>query len=152
MKRTNTHVWWNILRNHCFSYSYGSVRKIYFVFNHAMMTSSDGNIFRVTGLFCGEFTGHRWIPLTNVSDAELWCFLCDCTNVWVNNRYTGGLRRHYVYCDVTVKARCKKCARALMTTEAHLTEKLPTKIHLRHQGFSNTTSDWLAAALPTNAS
>ena len=28
----------------------------------AMMTSSDGNIFRVTGHLCGEFTGHRWIP------------------------------------------------------------------------------------------
>ena len=27
-----------------------------------MMTSSNGNIFRVTGLLCGEFTGPRWIP------------------------------------------------------------------------------------------
>ena len=27
-----------------------------------MMTSSNGNIFRVTGLLSGEFTGHRWIP------------------------------------------------------------------------------------------
>ena len=24
---------------------------------------------------CGEFTGHRWIPLTKARDAELWCFL-----------------------------------------------------------------------------
>ena len=24
---------------------------------------------------CGEFTGHRWIPHTKASDAELWCFL-----------------------------------------------------------------------------
>ena len=29
-----------------------------------MMTSSNGNIFRVTGFLCGEFTGHRWIPRT----------------------------------------------------------------------------------------
>ena len=29
-----------------------------------MMTSSNGNIFRVTGLLCGEFTGYRWIPRT----------------------------------------------------------------------------------------
>ena len=36
-----------------------------------MMTSSDGYIFRVTGISCGEFTGHRWIPLTKASDAEL---------------------------------------------------------------------------------
>ena len=35
------------------------------------MTSSDGNICRVTGHLCGEFTDHRWIPLTKASDAEL---------------------------------------------------------------------------------
>ena len=40
-----------------------------------MMTSSSGNIFRVTGPLCGEFTGQRWIPLTKASDAELWYFL-----------------------------------------------------------------------------
>ena len=40
-----------------------------------MMTSSNGNIFRVTGPLCGEFTGHRWIPHAKGSDAELWCFL-----------------------------------------------------------------------------
>ena len=36
----------------------------------------NGNIFRVTGPLCGEFTGHRWIPITKASNAELWCFLC----------------------------------------------------------------------------
>ena len=36
-------------------------------------TSSDGNIFRVTGPLWGEFTGDRWIPRTKASDAELWC-------------------------------------------------------------------------------
>ena len=40
-----------------------------------MMTSSNGNILRVTGLLCEKFTGRRWIPLTQASDAELWCFL-----------------------------------------------------------------------------
>ena len=39
------------------------------------MTSSNGSIFRVTGPLCGEFTGHRWFPLTMASDADLWCFL-----------------------------------------------------------------------------
>ena len=29
----------------------------------SMMTSSNGNIFRVTGHLCGEFTGDRWIPV-----------------------------------------------------------------------------------------
>ena len=40
-----------------------------------MMTSSNGNIFRVTGHLCGEFIGPRWIPRTKASDAELWCLL-----------------------------------------------------------------------------
>ena len=40
-----------------------------------MMTSSNGNICRVTGHLCGEFTGRRWIPCTKASDAVLWCFL-----------------------------------------------------------------------------
>ena len=38
-----------------------------------MMTSSNGNIYRVTGHLYGEFTGPRWIPHTKASDAELWC-------------------------------------------------------------------------------
>ena len=41
----------------------------------SMMTSSNGNIFRVTGHLCGEFTGPRWIPRTKASVAELWCLL-----------------------------------------------------------------------------
>ena len=51
------------------------------IFPH-MMTSSNGNIFRVTGPLCGEFTGYRWIPLTKASDAELWCFLWSAS--WIN--------------------------------------------------------------------
>ena len=34
-----------------------------------MMTSSNGNIFRVTGNLHGEFPGPRWIPHTKASDA-----------------------------------------------------------------------------------
>ena len=39
-----------------------------------MVMSPNGNIFRVTGHLCGEFTGHRWIPRTKAYDVELWCF------------------------------------------------------------------------------
>ena len=44
--------------------------------------------FRVTGYLCGEFTGHRWIPCTKASDAELgWFFFyLRLNNGWVNNR------------------------------------------------------------------
>ena len=41
----------------------------------SMMTSSNGNIFRVTDHLCGEFTGPRWIPSTKASDAEFWYIL-----------------------------------------------------------------------------
>ena len=34
------------------------------------MMSSNGNIFRVTGSLCGEFTGDRWIPLTKASTTQ----------------------------------------------------------------------------------
>ena len=33
------------------------------------MASTNGNIFRVTGHLCGEFTDHQWIPRTKASDA-----------------------------------------------------------------------------------
>ena len=61
-----------------------------------MMTSSNGNIFRITGLLCGEFTGHWRIPRTKASDAELWSF------GWVNNREAGDLRCHHAHYDAIV--------------------------------------------------
>ena len=69
-----------------------------------MMTSSNGNIFRVTGPLYGEFTSHRWIPLTKASDAELWCFLWSAPWIsgWVNNREAGNLRHHRAHYDVIV--------------------------------------------------
>ena len=71
---------------------------------YRMMTSSNGNMFRVTGHLCGEFTGHRWIPLTKASDAELLMFslICAWIHGWVNNRDAGDLRLHRAHYDVTV--------------------------------------------------
>ena len=64
--------------------------------------SSNGNIFRVTGPLCGEFTSRRWIPLTKANDAELWCWLWSAPwiNGWVNNREAGDLRRHRPHYEV----------------------------------------------------
>ena len=56
-----------------------------------MMTSSNGNIFRVTGHLCGVFTDHRWIPRKKVSDAELWCFL-----------WSAPLRPLWRHCNATI--------------------------------------------------
>ena len=71
-------------------------------YGFGMMTSSNGNIFRVTGHLCGEFTGTRWIS-TKASGAKLWSSLW--INGWVNNREAGDLRRYRVYYDVTVMDR-----------------------------------------------
>ena len=35
---------------------------LYYILSHSMMTSSNGNIFRVTGPLGGEFAGRQWIP------------------------------------------------------------------------------------------
>ena len=68
-----------------------------------MMTSSNGNVFRVTGPLCGEFTGHRWIPLTKARrGALIYSFICAWINGWVNNREAGDLRHHRDYYDVIV--------------------------------------------------
>ena len=53
---------------------------------HVSMTHDDVikyNIFRVTGPLCGEFTGHRWIPLTKASDAEIHQCLSKYLKAWV---------------------------------------------------------------------
>ena len=68
-----------------------------------MMTSSNGNNFRVTGHFCGKFTGHRhnsphecqWRGAVMLSLIDAWI------NGWVNNHEAGDSRRHRVHFDVT---------------------------------------------------
>ena len=48
-----------------------------------MMTSSNGNIIRVTGPLCGEFTGHRWISPYKGQ----WCgaLMLSLICVWIND-------------------------------------------------------------------
>ena len=81
-----------------------------------MMTSSNGNIFRVTGHLCGEFTGDRWIPRTKASDAEPWCFffICVWINGWVNNHEAGDLRRYRAHYDVIVIPALQMIARCVL--------------------------------------
>ena len=98
-KKLLTHIKYTVKHAHSrFHYSCaGKVREY-------MMTSSNGNIFCVTGHLCGEFTGPRWIPHTKTSDAELWCFslICVWINGWVNTRGAGDLRRYRAHYDVIV--------------------------------------------------
>ena len=50
-------------------------------------TSSNGNIFRVTGHLCREFTGHRWIPRKKGQwrRALMFSLICAWLNGWVNS-------------------------------------------------------------------
>ena len=68
------------------------------------MTSSNGNIFRVTGLLCGNS------PVTAVNSphkgqwrgALMSSLICTWTDSWANNGDAGDLRRYRAHCDVIV--------------------------------------------------
>ena len=76
--------------------------------NFVMMTSSIGNIFRVTGHLYGEFTGERGIQRSPVNSphkdhwhgALMFPLICAWINGWVNNGEPGDLRRHRAHYDV----------------------------------------------------
>ena len=61
----------------------------------SMLTSSNGNIFHVTGPLCGEFTSH-WCR------ALMFSLICARINSEVNNCEAGDLRRHRTFNGVTV--------------------------------------------------
>ena len=68
-----------------------------------MMTSSNGNIFRVTGPLCGEFTGHGDFPAQRpVTRSFDFSKICAWIDGCVNNREAGGLRRNRAHYDVIV--------------------------------------------------
>ena len=66
------------------------------------MTSSNGNIFRVTGHLCGEFTGLRWIPAQRpvtrsfdiIFDVRLNKRLSKQSRGWWFETQSGSLWRH----------------------------------------------------------
>ena len=66
----------------------------------SMMTSSNGNIFRVTGHLYGEFTGEfpAQRPVTRGFDV----FFDLCPNKRLSKQSWGDLRRYHVHYDVTV--------------------------------------------------
>ena len=71
-----------------------------------IMTSSNGNIFRVTGRLCGEFTVHR-SPVNSPHNGQwrgalVFSLICAWTDGWANNRDACDLRRHRAHYDVTV--------------------------------------------------
>ena len=119
-----------------------------------MLTSSNVNIFRVTGPIRGEFTGHRWIPYAQASGAELWCFLWSAPwiNGWVNNRKAGDLRRHRAHYDVIVMTMTSMCLKTSVTQHfAQPTIKKITNAHHYRRfvmgGFSTQRSSHVESFL-----
>ena len=66
------------------------------------MTSSNGNIFRVTGPLCGEFTGPGEFPAQRPVMRSFDVYFDLRINDWANNREAGDLRRHLDHYDVSV--------------------------------------------------
>ena len=82
--------------------------------------------------------GHRWIPSTKASDAELWWFfICAWINDWVNNREAGDLRRHRAHYDIIVTSRLRQTQQVV--TEAHCIhiERMATEILSQEMGDRN---------------
>ena len=52
-----------------------------------MMTSSNGNSFRVTGPWCGEFTGQRWIPAQRPVTRSFDVFFDLCLNQQLSKQW-----------------------------------------------------------------
>ena len=72
------------------------------------MTSTYGNISRVTGLLCVEFTGHRWIHSPHIGQwrgALMFSLTCAWIHGWVNNCEAGDLWHNPAHYDVTAMRR-----------------------------------------------
>ena len=68
-----------------------------------MMTSSNENIFCVTGRLWWESTVfYRWIPIRKASDDELWCFLWSAPEQTAEQTIETLVRCHGAHYDVTV--------------------------------------------------
>ena len=77
-------------------------------FLYFIMTSSNGNIFRVSGLLCrGNALVTVW-PVNTPHHKDQWpralmfSYICALTNSWANNGDPGDLRRHHAHYDVIV--------------------------------------------------
>ena len=85
-------------KNHEFNKRFLDFKHILNTFS--MMTSSNINIFRVTGHLCGEFTGSphkgQW------RGSLMFSLICVWISGWENNREAGDLRRYCAHYDVII--------------------------------------------------
>ena len=101
-----THFYRGALTSH-FMEEHSSPTSIFPVF---MMTSSNGNMFRVTSFYAGNSPATAGIHRSPVNSphTDQWCgalmisLISAWTGSWVNNQDAGDLRRHHAHNDVTV--------------------------------------------------
>ena len=81
------HIWYNL------SFNIPLLR-----YHFYMMTSSNGNIFCVTGPLSPVNSPHKgqW------RGALVFSSICAWINVWVNSGEVGDMRRHRAHCDVII--------------------------------------------------
>ena len=111
----------------------------------SMMTSSNGNIFRVPGHLCGEFIGHRWIHKGQWRGALVYSLICVQIKGWETIvrlviwdaiapiMTSFDLRRHFAHFEVIVMhchrvsgrqwgiMACMMCTYSRSTTKPHST-------------------------------
>ena len=101
-----------------------------------MMTSSNGNIFRVTGPLCGEFTGPGEFPTQRPVPRSFDVFFDGVwINGWVNNREASDLRRHRGHYDVNVMYTHIRDQANTFRFKLHLNVVI-TMSHWRHKTWS----------------
>ena len=102
----------NTVRHSCTAYVCGQIN-----IGVNMMASSNGNIFRVTGLcegnspVTGEFPSQR--PVTRSFDVF---FDCAWINIWANNDHAGDLKRNCANYDVTLMTKSGNVANFIVTS------------------------------------
>ena len=111
-----------------------------------MMTSSNRNILCVTSPLCGEFTGHRWIPLTKASDGSFdVCFfalqlnkrLCKQSWGWWFETWSRPLWRHCNDCALCFAWYCSIASIACGITS--LASTVHCKMHHTIKYTENTS-------------
>ena len=94
-----------------------------------MMTSSNGNIFRVTGHFCAKFTGFRKFHHKGQwRGALMFSLICISIDSWLNNREAGDLRCHYA---VTVMVESLN----LLTSSLHISHDIWCMLQVWRRGI-----------------
>ena len=85
---------------------------VYYIIQIDKMTSSNGNIFQVTGPLFGDFTSEwpvNFLHKDQWRGALMFSLICAWIYSWVNNREAGDLRRHHAHYDFILMSRNQLC-------------------------------------------